>query len=99
MQSFKATRDEARKYVNSGELRDSLIKRIAENELRNEFTVNTIRTHRSDWGRTLVFAATVQQAKSLRERLAESGVSAGLLTGETDAKDRKVEIDSFRGGG
>jgi len=98
MQSFKATRDEARKYVNSGELRDSLIKRIAENELRNEFTVNTIRTHRSDWGRTLVFAATVQQAKSLRERLAESGVSAGLLTGETDAKDRKVEIDSFRGG-
>ena len=97
-QCFKATAEDARAYVDSGELRNSLIKRIAEDELRNEFAANAIVSNGSDWGRTLIFTATKTQARSLRERLAESGVQAAVLTGETPSKRRHAVVSEFRAG-
>lgn len=97
-QSFRASADDARAYADTGELRRSLLKRIAEDELRNQYAANAIVEHANEWGKLLIFTTTVRQARSLREQLADSDVRAGIVTGAMKPNERQEELDRFRNG-
>ena len=97
-QAFDATPAEVKSREESGDLPQSLIRRIAENELRNRFVADAIHLRARDWGKTLIFTATVRQADALQEQLRDRGVVAGIVTSLTEKGLRASEVDKFRSG-
>ncbi|MEQ1737578.1 MAG: DEAD/DEAH box helicase, partial [Rhodoglobus sp.] len=94
--TFDADAAEKRDFARFRDLPPSMVKRIANDVQRNKLVVKTYTDAPARWGQTLVFAATVEQAQSLRRDLARTGVSVGELYASAHRDDRVRVLNDFR---
>jgi len=95
---FSATLQEKAEYERFNDLSMSLVKRICEDEGRNNKVISTFVDRKAEWGSTLIFAATVQQGRYITQKLRETGVSADEVYGDSRAAKRKQVVNAFRSG-
>jgi superfamily II DNA or RNA helicase len=93
---FSATPREKAGFEQFNDLPVSLVKRICEDEGRNNRVISTFVDQKSEWGSTLVFAATVEQGRYITRRMKELGVTAGEVYGDTPELKRKLVLQAFR---
>lgn len=94
--SFDATKAERLVVEHGGELPLSLIERIAASETRNDAVADAYLERRDDWGQTLVFAATVKQARQIAAKLRARNVLVTEAYAKTRAIERTQAIEDFR---
>lgn len=73
-----------------------MVKRICEDEGRNNKVISAFVDNRSEWGSTLIFAATIAQGRYIKRKLRENGVAADEVYGDTRAAKRKQVVEAFR---
>lgn len=93
---FQLTPDEQRAIETFGRFPDSALERLGENAERNDMIVEAIRS--SGERSALVFATSVAHARRLAARLNMMGVTAAVVTGETDRNSRRWFIEKFHRG-
>ncbi len=93
---FSATLREKADFERFRELPQSLVRRICEDEGRNNRVVSTFVDRREEWGSTLIFAATVEQGQYMTRKLREQGVEADEVYGDTRGFKRREVVDKFR---
>jgi superfamily II DNA or RNA helicase len=96
--TYQATPDERELFATFDELPPSLVKRIAEDSIRQNAVVRVWADRRTEWKSTLVFAATVAQAADLARRLGEAGARAEMVSGDTTESERRSATERFRRG-
>jgi hypothetical protein len=74
------------------------VNRIAADPVRNEFIVDRYMANRSEWGQTLVFAATVDQSERLLQHFKSHGVKAAAVYGTSSDRERRSTVEQFRDG-
>ncbi len=80
-----------------GFLPRSAERRLAEDDDRNKVIIEEIAALPKDWP-VLVFATSVDHAKTLAARLADRGIRSVAIDSATTAADRRQRIDAFRRG-
>ena len=79
-------------------LPESVEKRIAQSADRTKRIVEAYETHiRPEWP-TLVFATSVEHAKTLAALLNRRGIRSRAVSGETETATRRRVVEEFRGG-
>lgn len=95
-QTYKADTAEQREYQRFKDLPVSLVKRIATDSKRNSLVARTYLEGRDRWGQTLIFAATIEQARSLTRQLRAEGVDCEELFAAADRGRRTDVVQRFR---
>jgi DNA repair protein RadD len=75
---------------------DRILRRLAEDEMRNLAIVNRLRKLVRDHRRIIVFAATVQHAELLSAVLQACGIDALSVTGQTPGAERTRRINRYK---
>ncbi|MDQ3031382.1 MAG: DEAD/DEAH box helicase [Myxococcota bacterium] len=94
--TFRATDRERKDFATFHDLPPSFVERVAKDAQRNELVANLYLRHQSGWGRSLVFAATIDQAQQLTARLQAQDVPAQCVFGNTPEAMRAETIELFR---
>ncbi len=95
--TYEMTTSERRAFVDeTGELPQTLLTRIAEDEERNKLIVDALVTNGPAWGQTLVFAETIAQGGALTALLRESGVTVEEVYGHTASEARRAIVETVR---
>ncbi len=94
--TFDATASEELALRAGGDIPSSLLERIATSEARNVAVVDTYSERGDAWGQTLVFAATVKQARWIASTLRERGTQVVEAYASTPAEKRADAIEAFR---
>lgn len=94
--TFDADANERREYARFRDLPPSMVKRIANDAARNRLVVSTYTAEPTKWGQTLVFAATVEQARALRAALTRTGVAVDELYASDHRDRRTMVLRAFR---
>ena len=90
--SFHLTDRERRAWIRQGDPSLATQKAVGRNEKRTRAVVDHYRRHHSEWGRTLIFSPTIENAKELERSLAERGVDVRRV----DSTSSVVLDDEFR---
>jgi superfamily II DNA or RNA helicase len=91
---FKFTQEELEHFRRFGEFPESALRRLADDQDRNELIVERVRKA-ADNGPVLLFANSVEHAQHLTARLCLSGVPSASIYGETDTAVRQYFIRQF----
>jgi superfamily II DNA or RNA helicase len=75
---------------------DRIVRALAEDDQRNLFIVQRVEQLVRDHSRLLVFAATVEHARTLATVLRARGLDAAAVTGTTESDERARLIDDFK---
>ncbi len=94
--STKLTDTDIRKLQNCFEIPDSILKRLAEDELRNLAIITKLEELTKRHKRILVFAATVTHANVLAAVLTMKGYDAASVTAKTPGMIRSRMIEQFK---
>jgi DNA repair protein RadD len=78
------------------EIPDDILRRLAEDEIRNLLIVQTIEELVKRHRRILVFAATVEHSNLLAAVLSARGINASSVTGKTSTYERQLAISKFK---
>ncbi len=78
---FDATEAEARRALELGDLPYSLVLRISRDHFRNAVIARTYLDAPEKWGKTLIFAGRIEQAKTLHEMLSGGDRNVGVIFG------------------
>lgn len=71
--------DEGKLIDRYGELPESLVNKIAISRIRNACIVSQYLDHRSEYGKTLIFAMNILHGRLLAEELQSAGVKCGFI--------------------
>lgn len=94
--TFEADDKERREYHHFKDLPVSLVKRISTDAKRNSLVIRTYLDGRARWKQTLIFAATIEQARSLQKQLSSEGVRCAELYASADRAERSAVVQAFR---
>jgi superfamily II DNA or RNA helicase len=94
--TFDATASERLVLEHGGDVPSTLLERIAASEARNSAVVDTYLERRDSWGQTLIFAATVKQARWIAGRLRARRVEVVEAYAQTAARERAEAVAAFR---
>jgi len=94
--STELTDTDKRKIQNSFEIPDSILKRLAEDELRNLAIISKLEELAKHHNRILVFAATVTHASVLAAVLKMKGYDAASITAKTPEMMRSHLIERYK---
>lgn len=94
--TFEADDKERREYHHFKDLPVSLVKRISTDAKRNSLVIRTYLDGRARWKQTLIFAATLEQARSLQRQLRSEGVRCAELYASADRAERSAVVQAFR---
>lgn len=78
-------------------LSSTVIERLGNNKNRNDLIIDSIKKLPSDWS-ILVFALSVDNAKTIAAMLATDGITSASISSETAAGARRHYIEKFRNG-
>lgn len=95
-QGESLTEAEARELGNSLDIPDSLLQRLAEDEMRNLVIIDRVEQLSMQHERILLFAATVDHAYLLTTVLNARGITSTAVTGKTERTLRASAIEKFR---
>ena len=92
----KASKAEAEHFKRFRDLQTSLVKRIEGDRSRADLIVDTYAKQSKDFGKTLMFVATVEHAKALCRKFAARGIEAAQLTAQDDPAERRRVLERFK---
>ncbi|MCK8498041.1 DEAD/DEAH box helicase [Myxococcus fulvus] len=95
-ETFEASSEEQRLFAKFKDLPPSLVKRIAEDETRNALIVSKVVKDAAKWGQTLIFAATINHARELVERIRDAGLEAESLDCSAPREERLAVVERFK---
>jgi DNA repair protein RadD len=78
------------------EIPDDILRRLAEDEIRNLLIIQTVEELVKRHQRILVFAATVEHSNLLAAVLSARGINARSVTGKTSSHERQSAINNFK---
>ncbi|WAM30046.1 DEAD/DEAH box helicase [Myxococcus sp. NMCA1] len=95
-ETFEANGEERRLFAKFKDLPPSLVKRIAEDETRNALIASKVVKDAVKWGQTLIFAATIEHARDLVERIRDVGLEAESLDCSAPREGRLAVVERFK---
>jgi superfamily II DNA or RNA helicase len=95
-ETFRASGEERRLFAKFKDLPPSLVRRIAEDETRNTLIVEKFVKDAAKWGQTLIFAATIDHARELVDRIRAAGLEAATLDCGSPREERLAMVERFR---
>lgn len=78
-------------------LSSTVVERLGNNKNRNDLIIDTVKTLPRDWS-ILLFAVSVENARTIAATLATEGISAAAISSETTPGARRHYIEKFRKG-
>ena len=95
-ETFEASSEERRLFAKFKDLPPSLVKRIAKDKTRNALIVSKVVKDATKWGQTLIFAATIDHARELVERIRDAGLEAESLDCSAPREERLAVVERFK---
>lgn len=86
--------DSERRQIRAHDVPDSVFRRL-DRESRNRFVVETWMKRQKEWGKTLVFACTIEHAENLGLEFKSHGVPTAVVHSQADVELRAA-LRSFR---
>jgi superfamily II DNA or RNA helicase len=78
-------------------LSSTVIERLGNNKNRNDLIIDAVKSLPPDWS-VLLFAVSVDNARTIAAMLAADGISSAAISSETTAGARRHYIEKFRNG-
>lgn len=95
--SVVPTQDELNIFKRTGDIPESLLKRIASDHTRNKVIFEELRRLAVDQKKKVIcFACTVSQAQLLAMALRERGIESACIDSSTSSKDRERIVNDFK---
>lgn len=96
--TYRADARDAEEYRKWNDIPSGMTRRIGSDAARNTLIVSHLVANHQRYGKTLLFAATIDQAKAIQKAIPPS-LPSKLLTGTTPPATRREVLNEFRNGG